>query len=297
MPPPSSGPPPNPPAPQPTAGDAAPTGATLAERIERLLGPLGGRSAVAARAFPAGATQPATTPTPAAREILLRASDPFPAASLAKLPLAVEVLRRVDLGALHWAERFDLGAAPRAGGGSVLDTLDPTWRPSLADLCALMLSVSDNTAANMLLDLVGMGEVNETATRLGLTATRLQRRFMDAAARAAGRDNLTTAGDMLTLLALLRGDAVPGAARLRGLLQHDPLTEATTSDLPSTAELAHKGGALDDTIHAAGLLAGPGGACAYCVLTTQQRDLPLATLVCARVLRLLWDAWCAPVPA
>ncbi len=264
---------------------------SLAARIEWLLGPLGGRSAVAARVYPTGAAAPVPG---VPREVLLRADEVCPAASLAKLPIAVELARRVDLGALDWDERIDLASTPRAGGGSVLDALDPAWQPTLADLTSLMLGVSDNTASNRLLDLIGMGEVNETMVRLGLTGTRLQRRFMDLAARAAGRDNVTTASDLLTLLALVRANAVPHAARLRALLQHDPRTEAVTFDLPPAAELAHKGGVLDDTIHAAGLLAGPAGACVYCVLTTDQHDLAYATLVCARILRLLWDAWCVP---
>lgn len=263
---------------------------SLVERVTHLLGPLGGRSAVAARAFASAAPQPATG------EVMIRAGDVFPAASLAKLPIAIEVARRVDLGALNWSERFDLTPSAYAGGGSMLDALDFSWHPTLSDLCALMLGASDNTAANRLLDLIGKGEVNETSTRLGLTSTRLQRRFMDLAARAAGRDNVTTARDILTVLSLIRSRAVPHAARLGAMLLHDPRTDAATFDLPLTAELMHKSGVLDDSLHAAGVLMGPGGSCVYCVLTTEQRDLPYATLVCARVLRLLWEAWCARPP-
>lgn len=267
-----------------------PSADRLVERIEHLLGPLGGRSAVAARAFASAAVRGAPT------EVLIRADASIPAASLAKLPIAVEVARRVDIGALAWSERFDLTATHRAGGGSILDLLDIAWRPTLADLCALMLRTSDNTAANILLDLIGIGEVNETMTRLGVTSTRLRRRFMDLAASAAGRDNTTCAGDILTLLSLLRSNAVPHAARLRAMLQHDPRTEAATFDLPPSADLARKGGILDNTLHDAGMLTGPGGSCVYCMLTTEQRDLPYAALVCARVLRLLWEAWCASPP-
>lgn len=269
------------------ADGSTPSVHPLADRIEQLLKPLGGHSAVAARTF-AQATMSTTPPV-----VMIRAEHAFPAASLAKLPIAVELARRVDLGALDWTERFEIVPGAHAGGGSILDALDRTWQPTLADLCALMLGVSDNTAANRLLDLIGMGEVNETMTRLGLSGTRLQRRFMDLAARGAGHDNVTTARDMLALLSLLRSNALPHAARLRAMLTHDPRTEASTFDLPPTAELAHKSGILDDTIHAAGFLNGPSGSCAYCILTDEQHDLPYATLVCARVLRLLWEAWCA----
>lgn len=275
---------------------APPAGATpLAGQVAALLAAPGGRSAIAARWFaPAAVAGAGGHPPqpPAEREVTLRAAEVFPAASIAKLPIAVELLRRVDLGAFELAERFDVAAAPRAGGGGVLDYLDSGWQPTLADLCALMLAVSDNTAANFVLDLVGMGEVNETMTRLGLKHTRLARRFMDMAARAAGRDNVVAAGDVLTLLTLVQGGALPHAVRLRQMLMNDALFEAVTFALPDAARIAHKSGTLADTIHDAGFLSGPGGTCVYCVLTTEQPDLLAATTAVGRVLRALWDAWC-----
>jgi beta-lactamase class A len=290
---------------------------SLAQRIDAILAPLGGRTACAARRFdhaPARSLPMAshshehhgdhdhdaasTNLPPAAaqeeRSILLRTDEAFPAASLAKLPIAVELLRRVDLGQFDLAERWDTAAEPRAGGGGVLDVLDPTTRLTLGDLCALMLIVSDNTAANFLLGLVGMGEVNESMSRLNLSHTRLARQFMDVAARAARRDNLTSAGDMLALLTLIRGGALPGARRLRETLAAQlSFAELAEGWLPAGAQLAHKDGTLDDTAHDAGLLTGPGGACAYCLLTTEQRDIPAARAAVGRVVRLLWDAWCA----
>ncbi|GAC1453884.1 MAG: hypothetical protein PVSMB4_14560 [Ktedonobacterales bacterium] len=269
--------------------------AALVERVEALLAAPGGRSAIAARWFAPAVGSGARLPQPPAdRAVSLRAGEVFPAASLAKLPIAVELLRRVDLGAFDLGERFDVSATPRVGGGSVLDYLDPGWQPTLADLCSLMLAVSDNTASNFVLDLVGMGEVNETMTRLGFTHIHLARRFMDMAARAAGRDNVVTAADMLGLLTLVQGGALPHAARLRAMLMNDVLFAAITFALPAEAQIAHKSGTLDDTIHDAGFLTGPGGTCVYCVLTTEQRDRLAATVAVGRVLRALWDVWCAP---
>jgi beta-lactamase class A len=280
----------------PASHPSDPAGAaTLAERVEALLAALGGRSAIAARWFAPAAGSGARVPgSPAEAEVRLRADQRFPAASLAKLPIAVELLRRVDLGAFDLSERFDVSATPHVGGGSVLDYLDPGWQPTLADLCSLMLAVSDNTASNFVLDLVGMGEVNETMTRLGLRHTHLARRFMDMAARVAGRDNVVTAADMLALLTLVQVGALPHAARLCAMLMNDALFAAITYALPTEAQIAHKSGTLDDTIHDAGFLTGPGGTCVYCVLTTEQPDRLTATVAVGRALRALWDAWCAP---
>jgi beta-lactamase class A len=277
------------------------------------LDPLGGRSALAAHHIPAPArtARAGRTPSGAARggkraetppaaseeRVAIRADEVFPAASLAKLCIAVELCRRADLGQFDLDERFDTSDEPRAGGGGVLDYLDPTVRLTLGDLLFLMLGVSDNTAANFLLDLVGMGEVNETMSRLALAHTRLARRFMDFAARAAHRDNLTSAGDMAALLALVRGSALPGAARLREMLAAQRLGEDIAEWLPPEAQLAHKTGTLEDVFHDAGILTGPGGACVYCVLTAEQPHLPSARAAVGRAVRTLWDAWCAPAEA
>lgn len=254
----------------------------LAQAFDSILQPLGGRTALAAQSF---AGEKAA--------VRLRADEVFPAASLAKLPIAIELVRRIDLGQFARDERFDTSDEPRAGGGGVLDALNPATTLTLDDLCTLMLIVSDNTAANFLLGLLGMGEINETMSRLKLTHTRLARRFMDMEARAAHRDNMTTAGEMLTLLTLMRGGALPGGRRIVEMLANQQLFDELADWLPSTAQLAHKSGSLDNTFADAGLLSGPGGACAYVILTTEQGTIPAARAAICRAVRTLWDAWCA----
>ena len=260
----------------PTATDA------LAQALDAILQPLGGRTALAAQSL-----------TGEKAAIRLRADEVFPAASLAKLPIAIELVRRIDLGQFARDERFDTSDEPRAGGGGVLDQLDPATALTLDDLCTLMLIVSDNTAANFLLGLLGMGEINETMSRLKLAHTRLARRFMDMEARAAHRDNVTTAGEMLTLLTLIRGGAFPGGRRIAAMLANQQLFDELVDWLPTTAQLAHKSGSLDDTFADAGMLSGPGGACAYAILTTEQGNIPAARAAICCAVQALWDAWCA----
>lgn len=265
--------------------------ATLAEMMTVLLDPLGGRTAVAAQRFGPlpgrGQDDGAAAPS-----VSIRADEVFPAASLATLPIAIELMRRADLGQFDLRERFDLADEPRVGGAGVLDFLDRETQLTLADLCTLMLIVSDNTAANFILGLVGMGEVNETMSRLHLSRTKLARRFMDAAARASGRDNLTSAADMLTLISLIRGNALPGGRRLREMLAaQQSFSELAEGWLPATATVAHKDGRLEGVVHDTGIVSGPGGVAMYCVLTAEQSDVPAARAAIGGIVRLLWDTW------
>lgn len=276
----------------------------LTERIVAILAPLGGVTAVAARRLrpqprSAGVADAQREDAGKARNavlladrVALRAEVVMPAASLIKISIAVELMRRADLGQYDLSERMDTALEPRVGGGGVLDYLNPDTRFTLHDLCTLMLIVSDNTAANFLLDLLGMGEINETMSRLNLDHTRLARRLMDFAARAAHRENQTTAAEMVTLLSLIRGGALPGGRDIATMLAAQQLFGQLADTLPQSASLAHKSGSLDDTFSDAGILSGPRGACVYCVLTTDQVNIPRSRAAICEVVRTLWDAWC-----
>ena len=125
-----------------------------------------------------------------------------------------------------------------------------------------MLIVSDNTAANFLLGLLGMGEINETMSRLKLTKTHLARRFMDMEARAAHRDNVTTAGEMLTLLSLIRGGALPGGRRIGGDARGATTFDELKDWLPSTPTWPQKRLARRHVLRCRAAQ-WAGGACAY----------------------------------
>jgi len=93
----------------------------------------------------------------------------------------------------------------RAGGSGVLHALSSLRTLTLADLLTLMTIVSDNTATNVVIDLIGMERVNQFCARLGLKGTVLRRKMMDADAVRAGLENTTTAHDQATLLDAIAG--------------------------------------------------------------------------------------------
>lgn len=213
--------------------------------IEHELAEVGGRSACIVLSLKQAAPQELVSINP---DIV------FPAASLAKLPILVEIARQVDLGLLRWDTRYAVPASALVSSSGVLADLSSDLRPTLLDLAHLMITISDNTAANMLLYLIGMDAVNTTMQQLGLTSTRLERRFMDFEARKNGRDNWTTAGDIALLLSYLCTDFFPGKGQmLKMLLRQNDQTLLSVywgEDVP----FAHKTGGLEGVIHDAGIL-------------------------------------------
>jgi beta-lactamase class A len=210
--------------------------------------------------------------------VMLNADMRFPAASLAKLPILIEVARQVESGHLAWETRYKVVEEASMHNTGVLADLLPGLQPSLHDLAHLMITISDNTAANMLLDLVGMQAINVTMHQMGLTSTWLERHFIDFDARKAGRDNWTTAGDMALLLSYLCTGMLPDHERLLSILlgqnDHTILPAYWGEEVP----FAHKTGELPGILHDAGILYPPDMISTpfiIIVMTSEMTDEPL----------------------
>jgi beta-lactamase class A len=133
-----------------------------------------------------------------------------------------------------------------------------------------MITVSDNVATNLVLDRLGLEAVQTWIDAAGLGQTRLRRRMMDLAARAAGRENETTAGDVLELLARIQADACVSAEasrRRREILAAQQLQAKLERRLSRGLRLANKTGELGEISHDAGIVTGPGGTLLVAVLT------------------------------
>jgi len=146
------------------------------------------------------------------REIGLRAGEAVVIASVFKLPLLVAFYRRAAAGLLDPAEPVVVRADPRSGGSTGVSVFQDEARVSLRDLAALMITISDNTAADALFARVGTAEVNAAMADLGLRDTHI---VGDCADLAQSMLADSGASDLDSLWALL---AEPGmAARLRAL--------------------------------------------------------------------------------
>ena len=177
----------------------------------------------------------------------VRATELFTQASAIKIPVLWELYRAGDAGELSLDEALPVDAANGAGGCGVLQHFGAVSRLTLGDLAVLMIVLSDNVATNLLIDRVGIEPVNRLLEGHRAAETRLRRKMMDAAARAAGRENTSTPAEAIALMRRLHelssgADAAASAtlATLR-LKKESPVTAAIGKD----ATLATKPGALD----------------------------------------------------
>jgi beta-lactamase class A len=145
-----------------------------------------------------------------------------------------------------------------------------TWR----DMAALMMSYSDNDAANALIDRVGMEAVNARAQALGLSNTRLRRRMLDTAAARAGRENVSTAAEMRALLKAVHAaeglpPALAGDMRAVAML---PKRSDFEVPLPEGVRAVAKSGFLEGVRCWAGVVELPHRPFAIAVMTGHLRD-------------------------
>jgi len=110
------------------------------------------------------------------RELLINAEEPFPMASVFKLPVLVELMAQVGEGRLSLEDQVDLEATDlHPGSGVLVDLVTPGIRLSVRNLALLMMTVSDNSAADLLLAKVGAENVNRRLRSLGIEDLSVER--------------------------------------------------------------------------------------------------------------------------
>lgn len=230
--------------------------------------------------------------------VAVNAEQVFPAASVIKVPVGVEAMRQVEAGFIDMDSVYAIHESRKAGGSGVLSPLHSGLQVTFRDLLTLMIIVSDNTATNMVIDLVGMDGVNETAGELGLKSTLLRRKLMGAAfyARPDYRleiDNTISAADMGKLLRLLvKGEAVSPAAdaALLDIMAMQQVNDRIPLLLPAGTRVAHKTGEFQTTRHDVGVVFDREGRPAY-VLAVLTRDLVEPPRTCWAVAELSRDIY------
>lgn len=174
-----------------------------------------------------------------------KADERFPTASAIKIGILYELFKQADEGRVSLDVRQPLGGTPKAGGSGILQQLgDPALSPR--DHAILMILLSDNTATNVLIDLVGMDAVNHRMTALGATTFSLQRRMMDAEAVERGAENLASPRDLVVVMdAIRRGEGLTAASRESALeILRRPGPTSIRAGVPPGVSVAAKPGAV-----------------------------------------------------
>ena len=194
---------------------------------------------------------------------------PVPTASVIKLPVMVEAFYEISEGKLRWSQPVTMTAWDRVQGSGILQFLSPQTGLTLGDAITLMIDLSDNTAANIVIHATGIAAVNARMRQLGLKHTLLfgyvfhARHPETAEAKKFGL-GVTTADDIVRLLTLIQHQRIltPDACdHMLKILSHQLDNDAFpryTSAYPGVT-WEHKTGALNAVRNDAGIAETPAG--------------------------------------
>jgi beta-lactamase class A len=205
-------------------------------------------------------------------------------ASTIKLPILVALFQAAAGGKIRWDETLPLKAEDIVSGSGVLREFSPGASYRLRDLANLMIVVSDNTAANLILDRLGADYVNEVMDGLGLPKTRALRKILgdgrDLKPQTSGHSKagleeanrrfgigVSTPREMVALLDQLeRGQVVSAEAsrEIIAILRRQQYKDGIGRRFPSRI-VASKSGSLDALRSDVGLVHSDGGRIAIAV--------------------------------
>jgi len=209
---------------------------------------------------------------------LLHANDVYPQASSIKICVLAELYRQAQQGKLKLTDLYTVNAADLVQDSDIMGGLTPgVTQITLRDLATMMVAVSDNSATNVLIDRVGMDNVNAFLKAQGLRDTRLRRKMMDLKAAAEGRENVSTPNEMLNLLQALYRDEILNkemtADFFKVLSTHKD--SWIPRNLPDDLRIADKPGALEGVRNDSGVIFVDKRPYVLCVMTTylhRERD-------------------------
>lgn len=215
--------------------------------------------------------------------ILLRNADRvFPTASSIKIAVLLELYRQdqqARQGARGKAKLNDIytfDPKDLVEDSQIMAGLTPgVTRVTSRDLAQFVVAVSDNAATNVLIDRVGMQNVNATLRSLGLTRTMLRRKMMDVAAARRGDENVSTPQEMARLLEMIYKEKALNQELTDDLIKQLKTLKKDSYlsyELPPDVELADKPGSLDGVRTDSGIVFAKNRPFAISVMTAYDRD-------------------------
>ena len=178
-------------------------------------------------------------------EIAYHAGEAFESASVIKLPVYAVIQKLAAKGKVSWDEKLLCREEDKKPSCGALQFFTGEVEVDLRTLCGLMITISDNTATNLLLRRFGLDALNAEFRAIGLRETRLERLLFDAEASARGFENRFAPAEIGELLAQIAGgqyvsEAV--SADMLALMKKQQIKHKIRGYLPRDIAVASKTG-------------------------------------------------------
>ena len=190
-------------------------------------------------------------------EICFNENETFLAASVIKLPILAEILKQASLGNADMSEIITVRNHDKMPicGALCLFTNEPSV--DIRTLCNLMISLSDNTATNVLIKHFGIDKLNSGFRNMGLEKTKVTRLLFDQESQKLGNENLFAPKEIGSLLEQIYHKTFVSekvSTEIEEILLLQQINHKIPGKLPTDISVAHKTGENDCTTHDVGIV-------------------------------------------
>ena len=178
-------------------------------------------------------------------EITFHAGEAFESASVIKLPIYAAVQKLASEGNVSWDEKLLCREEDKRPSCGALQFFTGEVEVDLRTLCALMITISDNTATNLLIRRFGIGFLNAQFRELGFRKTRIERFLFDAEASSRGLENRFCPSEVGLLLEQIANGTFLSSEvsdEMLTLLKKQQIKHKLQGYLPRGTAVAHKTG-------------------------------------------------------
>lgn len=202
--------------------------------------------------------------------LFLHEDEVFAQASSIKIAVLADLYLQAQQGKLKLTDLYTVQSSDIVPDSDIMGGLTSgVTRLTLRDLATMMVAVSDNSATNVLIDRVGMENVNAMLDSLALPHTRLRRKMMDLQAAKQGRENISTPREMTALLAAIYQGKVLNKETTDQFFKMLSTNKDSfiPRDLPPDLKVANKPGELEAVRNDSGIVFVEGRPYVICVMT------------------------------
>lgn len=182
----------------------------------------------------------------------------FAAASTIKFPLLVALFQEIDAGRIKLTDKLVMRRDLKVGESGIMQYKPIGTKFSVLETATLMMTISDNTATNLVLDrLGGAAKVSQRFRSWGLQNTAMRNLLPDI-----GGTNTTSSKDLVRLAALVSNNRLLSPSsrnQVLGIMRRVKTNSLLPAGIGQGATIAHKTGTLRFIIGDAGIIQMPNG--------------------------------------
>lgn len=215
------------------------------------------------------------------------------AAGCMKLPISVSLIKAVENGKVDFMDKIKISGKDKVYGTGIIHEFNERDY-TVFELLVAMLIQSDNTAANKIIDIVSMEQINENIEEMGLRSTILNRKTTDERTNKSDIENITTASDLSKIWRHLYNSSYlnkENSQMLIDILTRQQIKNKLALYIPDDLkyEISSKTGDKNGVENDTALIRLSKGTFTFTVLSTNIPNSVYGTVTLAKCGKMMWD--------